>query len=211
LGAGHFLAIEYESGQGVPQNDAEAVRWYRLADDQGVALAWFSLGNMYANGQGVPQDYAEALRLYRLAADQEFANAQSNLGLMYANGQGVPQDYAEAARWYRLAADQGLAVAQYNLGVMYRDGHGVPQDYVEAHMWYNLGAAQSSGEDRDRLVRDRNSVAERMTAELIAEAQRRAREWTPAVYYIGRFRVEKQGSDGAGNVAGTGLPGTPEH
>ena len=98
---------------------------------------------------------------------------------MYDDGEGVPQDDAEAVRWYRLAADQGHATAQNNLGIRYSNGRGVPQDYVEAHMWYNLAAAQSSGDDRDTHVRNRDAVAERMTTEQIAEAQRRAREWTP--------------------------------
>ena len=107
------------------------------------------------------------------------AFAQFSLGVMYSNGEGVPQDYAEAVRWYRLAADQGDARAQLNLGVKYRNGEGTPQDFVEAHMWANLAASQLSGEDRDLAVRHRDDLAAQMTAEQIAEAQRRAREWTP--------------------------------
>ena len=103
------------------------------------------------------------------------AEAQLSLGFMYLGA----QDDAEAMRWYRRAADQGYARAQNILGVMYGNGEGVPQDYVEAHIWYNLAAAQSSGEDRDRSVRGRDDVAGRMTPDQIAEAQRRAREWTP--------------------------------
>ena len=98
---------------------------------------------------------------------------------MYDNGEGVPQDDAEAARLYRLAADQGNALAQGILGDMHATGRGVPQDYVEAHMWANLAAAQSSGEDRDRWVKNRDLTAAKMTAEQVAEAQRRAREWKP--------------------------------
>ena len=79
----------------------------------------------------------------------------------------------------RALAEQGDADAQFNLGVMYANGEGVSQDYVEAHMWYNLAAAQSSGEDRDSMVKARDNVAARMIADQIAEAQRRAREWTP--------------------------------
>ena len=52
------------------EDDAEAVRWYRLAADQGHAYAQNNLGAMYANGDGVPEDDAEAVRWYRLAADQ---------------------------------------------------------------------------------------------------------------------------------------------
>jgi len=52
-------------GDGVSQDYAEAVRWYRLAVDQGNAGAQNNLGVMYKNGEGVLQDYAEAVRLYR--------------------------------------------------------------------------------------------------------------------------------------------------
>ena len=97
---------------------------------------------------------------------------------MSANGRGIPQDDAEAVQWWRLAADEGLAAAQSNLGFMYANGRGVPQDYVEAHMWYSLAGAQNSGEDRARSVEARDAVAERMTREQLADAQRRAREWT---------------------------------
>jgi len=132
----------YQNGLGVRQDYKEAVKWYRLASDQGQVNAQSNLGGMYANGQGVLQDYKEASNLYRLAADQGNADAQNYLGWLYANGKGVPQDYKEAAKWYRLAADQGHASAQKNLGVMYANGQGVPQDYKEAAKWYGLVAVQ---------------------------------------------------------------------
>ena len=120
----------------------------------------------------------------RVLAEQGDASAQFRLGFMYDNGMesartGVPKDAAGAIRLYRLAACQGDANAQDSLGCMYMDGRGTPQDYVEAHMWFNLAASQLSGDDRDRAVRNRDDVAGHMTADQIAEAQRRAREWTP--------------------------------
>ena len=45
--------LKYASGKGVPQDDAEAVRWYRLAADQSVASAQSNLGFMYYEGRGV--------------------------------------------------------------------------------------------------------------------------------------------------------------
>jgi TPR repeat protein len=54
------LGISYDNGQGVPQNYAEAVKWYRLAADQGDASAQYNLGQMYRLGEGVPQDYVSA-------------------------------------------------------------------------------------------------------------------------------------------------------
>ena len=150
-----------------------------IAAAQGHVQGQSDLGGMYATGQGVARDFAEALRWFRLAAAQGGAGGQLNLGIMYTTGQSVPQDYAEAARWYRLAAEQGYVQAQYNLGILYIDGQGVARDFVEAHMWISLAAAQSSGEDHERLVRGRDGLAGEMTPDQVAEAQRRAREWTP--------------------------------
>jgi TPR repeat protein len=56
--AQYNLGVMYANGYGVPQDYAEAVRWYRLAAGQGNAKAQYNLGLMYYNGEGVPQDYA---------------------------------------------------------------------------------------------------------------------------------------------------------
>ena len=42
------------------QDYKEAVKWYRLAAEQGGAGAHIVLGEMYFQGQGVPQDYVSA-------------------------------------------------------------------------------------------------------------------------------------------------------
>ena len=170
------LGVVYAFGEGVPQDDAEAVRWYRLAADQGDALGQTNLGAMYARGQGVPQDDAEAVRLYRLAAEQGHVEAQFNLGVMYNDGRGVPEDDAEAVRWYRLAAEQGLAAAQLNLGGSYANGEGVPEDHVLAYMWLNLSAAQGF----EMAQENKDIIEQLMTREQIAEAQRLSREWIAA-------------------------------
>ena len=60
----------YENGRGVPQDYAEAVRWYRRAAEQGDADAQFNLGVMYGKGQGVPQDYVATLMWFNLAASR---------------------------------------------------------------------------------------------------------------------------------------------
>jgi len=146
--------------------------WQPLAE-QGDATAQFNLGVLYEKGQGVPQGYGAAVRWYRLAAKQGHAHAQFNLGSMYRLGQGVLQDYGEAARWYRLAADQSVATAQINLAILYGDGLGVLKDYVQAHMWAYLAAAQN----QENATELRDLLAEGMTPEQIAEAQRLAREW----------------------------------
>ena len=145
--------LAYENGDGVPQNYAEATKWYRMAANQGYARAQFNLGLRYANGQGVPQNYAEAAKWMRLATEQGLAQAQYALGLFYHNGQGVNQNYVEAAKWYRMATNQGYAMAQYNLGVLYHNGQGVLQNHAEAAKWYRLAANQGMKEAQAALNR----------------------------------------------------------
>jgi hypothetical protein len=136
------LGNMYSHGRGVPQDYAEALRWYRKAAEQGDANGQDGLGSMYYYGHGLPQDYAEALRWYRKAADQSDAKAENGIALLYSQGQGVSQDYTESLRWYRKAVDQGYAPAQYNLGNMYYYGRGVPLDRAQAERWYQKAADQ---------------------------------------------------------------------
>ena len=177
-----FIGGMYYLGdqEGVPQDDAKAAAWIRLAAAQGDAHSQFVLGGMYEKGEGVPQDDAEAIAWYRRAAEQGHAEAQYNLGRIYDRGMGAPPDDAEAATWYRQASEQNLFAAQSALGWMYEQGRGVPQDNVEAHRWYNLAAAQLTSEQREQAVTARDRVAEQMTPVDLIEAQRRAREWHAA-------------------------------
>ncbi len=52
----------YTNGEGVTQDYQKALKWYRLAAEQGHADAQNNLGVMYSYGDGVPQDYQEALK-----------------------------------------------------------------------------------------------------------------------------------------------------
>ena len=140
------------SSFGVPQDFAEAVKWYRLAAKQGNAMAQNNLGRMYDKGEGVSKDSVEAVKWYRLAAKQGNAMAQYNLGRMYDKGEGVPKDDEEAVKWYRLAAEQGYAYAQNNLGFMYANGTGVPKDLVQAHVWWNIAGAKGHEDAKKNLA-----------------------------------------------------------
>ena len=114
--AGVAVAGPFEDGYAAFEREdyAQAVKWYRLAADQGDAEAQSNRVIMYDKGEGVPQDYAQAVKWYRLAAEQGNAAAQSGLGVMYARGEGVPQDYVLAHMWFNLGAAQGDANAVDN-------------------------------------------------------------------------------------------------
>ena len=178
--AQYFLGDRYQYGKGVVPDSARAVAWYQRAADQGLADGQASLAIMYELGLGVEQDYAQAAALNREAADQGHPLAQLHLGWAYAGGRGVPQDDAQAVAWFQKAADQGFATAQLNLGFSYRDGQGVEQDYVEALTWLNLATARAVVDLQSTYAGDRDALAEVMTPEQVAEAQKRAADWQAA-------------------------------
>jgi uncharacterized protein len=155
-----------------------AVKLLQPLVDQGNADAQDILAIMYYVGQGVPQSRAEAIRLYRLAAEQGNAHAQDALGFAYQSGVGAQRDYSEAAKWFRKAAEQDSIDAQFNLGEMYELGNGVSQDYVLAYMWFTLVASHGT---RPYATRARDRVAQQMTPDQIAQAERLAREWKPTL------------------------------
>ena len=65
-----IIGIMYHEGEGVKQDDAEAVTWYRLAAEQGYAKAQSNLGSQCREGKGVKQDDKEAVAWYRKPAEQ---------------------------------------------------------------------------------------------------------------------------------------------
>jgi len=138
------LGLLYRIGKGVTQDDAKAVKWYRLAAQQGNTSAQQNLGYMYENGKGISQDYNEAVKWYKLAAEQGLSDSQFSLGSMYDRGKGVPRDYDEAFKWFMLAAEQGNKKSLFNLGNSYYYGQGVPKDLNFAIKWFKLAAEQGN-------------------------------------------------------------------
>jgi TPR repeat protein len=80
--AQHLLGVMYNFGEGVPKNDAEAVKWYRKAAEQGHAPAQYNLGNMYGKGEGVPVNNVRAYMWWSLAKAQGSESAATNLDIV---------------------------------------------------------------------------------------------------------------------------------
>ena len=110
----------YDTGDGVPRNEAAAVEWYRRAADQGNPDAQVNLGLMYLNGTGVAKNESAALHCFRMAAEQGHPKAQFNLGALLYNGVAGEPPLAEVYQWWTLAALQGHPSAQQNLEVVAR-------------------------------------------------------------------------------------------
>src|SRR5262245_32152890 len=56
------LALLYWNGEGVAQNDSDAVEWSRKAAAQGHVDAEAFLGTIYLTGRSIPRDCDQAVR-----------------------------------------------------------------------------------------------------------------------------------------------------
>lgn len=54
------MGVRCHDGEGVPQDDARAVQWFRLAAEHGNVAAQGALGAYYWRGRGVPSDLSKA-------------------------------------------------------------------------------------------------------------------------------------------------------
>jgi TPR repeat protein len=105
-------------GNGVPDSQAEAMRWYRRAAESGSAAAYIRLGDFYAN-RSSSMEVPRALEWYRKAAEADSAIAMTRLGKIFNEGRGVPQDQALAANWFSRAAAAGSGAAMVELSALY--------------------------------------------------------------------------------------------
>ena len=80
--AQYNLGVMYDNGMGVPENDAEAVKWYRKAADQGDAKAQHNLAFMYANGMGVPENFIRAYVWWSMAKTQGQTDVAGGLDIL---------------------------------------------------------------------------------------------------------------------------------
>ena len=113
-----LLGAMYAQGRGMPQDPAEAIKWFRKGIAQDNHWAQHNLGYMYSQGYGVPQNYFEAAKWFRKAANQGNADSQSNLGAMYLTGSGVPQDFELSYIWLSVAAANGAKFALENRNII---------------------------------------------------------------------------------------------
>lgn len=104
----------YYVGDGVSQDDRQALQWYEKAAKQGFHMAMMQAGRMYYLGRGIQQDFTRAREyFYHVAMTLENffmvqrynSLARQYMGQLCERGEGVTQNRNEAQQWYRLAAD----------------------------------------------------------------------------------------------------------
>jgi uncharacterized protein len=141
------IGAMYEKGVELPQNSAEAARWYGEAANHSDSAA-LRFAEMLINGKAIAQDYPRAFKLCHQAAEHRDGKGQYCLGYLYENGLGTEKNSKEAMKWYQLAAS-GLIPgtrrsAALALAEMYARGDGTKADHVEAYYWFVLAYGDGS-------------------------------------------------------------------
>ena len=64
----------------------EALKWFKVAAEQNVVEAMFTLGMMYEQGIGVNRDEEKAFQYYLQSAEGGYEDAQYRIGSIYLEG-----------------------------------------------------------------------------------------------------------------------------
>ncbi|KAJ5901709.1 hypothetical protein N7495_002237 [Penicillium taxi] len=136
--AGH-LGLMYLRGEGVKQNFATALFWFRRGVASGDALCQHELGLMFLHGYGVAQDAYTASNYFKAAADQDIPASETRLGALFLD-QG---DVATAMRYFELAARWGYMEAYYYLAEMANYGVGRQRHCGVAAAYYKMVAEKA--------------------------------------------------------------------
>jgi TPR repeat protein len=147
------------NGQGVKHNVAEAIKYFKLAADSGLAGGQYGLGVALWSGQGVNQDSSEAVRLLRLAAEQGHLQAQLNMGMALMSeedvpanrGENTPHPWEEGVRWLKAASGQGVTDAKVQLAVAMMKGRGVGMDLQQSLVLFREAADEGNAEAQNNL------------------------------------------------------------
>ena len=119
------------------EQNEEAVKYLRLAADQGDADGAFGLATMYAAGEGVARDPKAAREWMTRAAQSGHRAAVHSIALAYVKGglgvADAERGSPEALQWIQMAAANDSLEAIDHLAVAYRQGqYGLAADPKKA-------------------------------------------------------------------------------
>lgn len=110
--AQYRLGMMFANGISVPEDETEAVKWYRLSAEQGYAPAQNSLGYMYNRGYGVIEDDGEAAKWYQRAAEQGHRMAQLSLQAIQSESHGISSNSSTFTSNQKSSNSSGMEIIE---------------------------------------------------------------------------------------------------
>ncbi|KAG9305566.1 hypothetical protein G9A89_001627 [Geosiphon pyriformis] len=138
-----LLGFLYRRGIGTKVNEDQAFHFYKLAAQNGDAIAQNEVGVCYHEGIGVNLSREEAFKWYRVSAEAGNAFGLSNMAYCYEKSIGTQKDSSRAFINFEKAACMGYSVAKNDLGHCYFHGIGTKKNQQKGFWWYH-DAAESN-------------------------------------------------------------------
>lgn len=114
-----FMGWFYYTGNGVDEDLAQALEWFKKAADKNDAESFFGIGAVYYR----LEKFKESFKQFQKSAKLGFTPAILRLGIMSKSGHGVDKDLNAAYEYYSLASDKGNLVAKRLIVRMLFEGY----------------------------------------------------------------------------------------
>ena len=135
-----FLACFYRDGEGVKEDQEQAIAWYQKAYELHGDAAGFAaneIGLIY-HGQ---KNYVKQVEWYKKSAEEGYDWGMYNLAGCYRDGEGVKEDQEQAIAWYQKAYElhgDAAGDAANQIGIIYNK----QGNHNEEFEWFKKGAAE---------------------------------------------------------------------
>ena len=80
--AQYNIGVMHEWGNGVPQDNSQALRWYKRSAERFHKDAQNNLGALYSKGEGTEQNFIEALKWFIISAENGSEGGQKNIRIL---------------------------------------------------------------------------------------------------------------------------------
>ena len=80
--AQYNIGVMHEWGNGVPQDNSQALKWYKRSAERFHKDAQNNLGALYSKGEGTEQDFVEALKWFIISAQNGSEAGEKNISIV---------------------------------------------------------------------------------------------------------------------------------
>ncbi|MBC8287587.1 MAG: sel1 repeat family protein [Nitrospinae bacterium] len=98
--AQYNIGVMHEWGNGVPQDNSQALKWYKRSAERFHKDAQNNLGALYSKGEGTEPDFVEALKWFIISAENGSEGGQKNIHIVEKR-----MNYEEISQAQKLAND----------------------------------------------------------------------------------------------------------
>ncbi len=164
------VGFAYEIGDGLPEDQKKAGRWYEKAARQGHKNAILNLAAMDGTDKLFVDSESEYQNTLRFNAEAGDIEARNQLARMLINNVLIRPNRNNIFNWIEELAIAKNQDSQFILAQMYEIGFPVPQNFVMAYAWYSVAAATGD----EFALFNRDAIARRMSAQQLEQGQDRS-------------------------------------